>query len=64
MHDEFEISMIRELKFFVWIQINQCKNGVYNYQSKYTKDLLKKFNLEEYKVMTTLMHPTCTLDQI
>jgi hypothetical protein len=31
MHDEFEMSMMGELTFFLGIQINQCKDGVYVY---------------------------------
>jgi len=57
------MSMIGELKFFLRIQINQCKDRVYVHQTKYTKELLKKFKLEECKVMNTLMHPTCTLSK-
>jgi len=45
MQDEFEMSMMRELKFFLGIQINQCKDGVYVHQTKYTKELMKKFKL-------------------
>jgi len=63
MQDEFEMSMMGELKFFLGIQINQCKNGVYVHQTKYTKELLKKFKLEDCKVMNTPMHPTCTLSK-
>jgi len=63
MQDEFEMSMMRELKFFFRIQINQCKNGVYVHQSKYTKELLKKFKLEDCKEMNTPMLPTCTLSK-
>ena len=61
MQDEFEMSMMGELKFFHGIQINQCKDGVYVHQSKYTKELLMKFKLEDCKEMNTSMHPTCTL---
>jgi len=43
MHDEFEMSMMGELKFFLGIQINQSKDEVYVHQTKYTKELLKKF---------------------
>jgi len=39
MQEEFETSMMGELKFFLGIQINQCKDGVYVHQSKYTKSL-------------------------
>jgi len=63
MQDEFEMSMMEELKFLLGIQINQCKDGVYVHQSKYTKELLKKFKLEECKEMNTPMHPTCTLSK-
>jgi len=63
MQDEFEMSMMGELKFFLGIQINQCKYGVYVHQTKYTKELLKKFKLEDCKVMNTPMHPTCTLSK-
>ena len=47
MQDEFEMSMMGELNFFLRIQINQCKDGVYVHQSKYTKELLKKFKLDD-----------------
>ena len=63
MQEEFEMSMIGELKFFLGIQINQCKDGVYVHQSKYTKELQKKFKLEDCKEMNTPMHPTCTLSK-
>jgi len=63
MQDEFEMSMMGELKFFLGIQINQSKDGVYVHQTKYTKDLLKKFKLEDCKVMNTPMHHTCTLSK-
>lgn len=34
MQAEFEMSMMGELEFFLGIQINQCKDGVYVYQTK------------------------------
>jgi len=57
------MSMMRELKFFLRIQIVQCKDGVYVHQTKYSKELLKKFKLEDCKVMKTPMHPTCNLSK-
>jgi len=63
MQDEFEMSVMGELKFFLGIQINQCKDGVYVHQTKYTNELLKKFKLEDCKVMNTTMHSTCTLSK-
>ncbi len=63
MQDEFEMSMMGELKFFLGIQINQNKNGTYIHQTKYTKELLKKFNMEDNKPMSTPMHPTSSLSK-
>ena len=63
MQDKFEMSMMGEFKFFLEIQINQCKDGVYVHQSKYTKELLKKFKLGDCKETNTPMHPTCTLSK-
>ena len=56
---EFKVSMMREMKFFLGLQIKQTNNGIYIHQTKYVKELLKKFKLEDTKEMKTLMHPTC-----
>ena len=55
------MSMMGELKFFLGIQINQCSEGTYIHQTKYVKELLKKFQLSESKEAKTPMHPTCIL---
>ncbi|GJW29133.1 retrovirus-related pol polyprotein from transposon TNT 1-94 [Tanacetum coccineum] len=54
MHDEFEMSMMGELNFFLGLQIKQIKDGIFN-QSKYIKEMRKKFGLEDSKPMKTLM---------
>ncbi|RDY14799.1 Copia protein, partial [Mucuna pruriens] len=46
---------------FIIVQIYKEKEGTYIHQSKYIKELLKKFNLEDCKTMSTLMHPTSIL---
>lgn len=61
MQAEFEMSMMGELNFFLGIQINHNSEGSYIHQRKYTKELLKKFDLTECKIYKTLMHPSCTL---
>jgi len=63
MQDEFEMSMMGELKFFLGIQVNQFNKGVYVHQTKYTKELMKNFKLEDCKVMNTPMHPTFILSK-
>lgn len=59
MQVEFEMSMIGDLNFFIGIQINQSKDGVYVHQSKYTKELLSKLHMDDCKIMTTPMCITC-----
>ncbi|GJZ38085.1 retrovirus-related pol polyprotein from transposon TNT 1-94 [Tanacetum coccineum] len=55
MHDEFEMSMMGELNFFLGLQIKQLEDGIFFNQSKYIKEMLKKFGLEESKPMKTPM---------
>ncbi|GKA80623.1 retrovirus-related pol polyprotein from transposon TNT 1-94 [Tanacetum coccineum] len=55
LHDEFEISMMGELNFFLGLQIKQLENGIFFNQSKYVEEMLKKFGLEDSKPIKTLM---------
>nr|GEV33903.1 copia protein [Tanacetum cinerariifolium] len=55
MHDEFEMSMIGELNFFLGLQIKQMEDGIFFNQSKYIKEMLKKFRLEDFKPTKTPM---------
>ena len=55
MHDEFEMSMMGELNFFLGLQIKQLDDGIFFNQSKYIKDMLKKFGLEDSKPTKTPM---------
>jgi hypothetical protein len=54
MESEFQKPMMGELTFFLGIQVKQMKQGTFVHQVKYTKDLLKKFNIAELKPMSTL----------
>jgi hypothetical protein len=49
MANEFEMSMIGELSYFLGLQIKQMKNGTFVSQGKYIKDMLKKFGMNESK---------------
>jgi hypothetical protein len=53
--------MIGELTFFLGIQVKQTKQGTFMHQAKYTKDLMKKFNMVELKPVSTLMSSTASL---
>nr|GEX04478.1 retrovirus-related Pol polyprotein from transposon TNT 1-94 [Tanacetum cinerariifolium] len=55
MHDKFEMSMMGELNFFLGLQIKQMKDGIFFNQSKYIKEMLKKFGIEDSKPMKTPM---------
>ncbi|GKF45499.1 copia protein, partial [Tanacetum coccineum] len=55
MHDEFEMSMLGELNFFLGLQIKQIEDGIFLNQSKYIKEMLKKFGLEDSKPTKTPM---------
>jgi hypothetical protein len=56
------MSMMGELTFFLGIQVKQTKEGIFIHQDKYMKDLMKKFNMTELKLMSTLMSMAMTLD--
>ena len=62
MSEKFEMSMMSELKFFIGLQIKQTKECAFVSQTKYTKDLFKKFNMQERKGMTTPMPTSGHLD--
>jgi hypothetical protein len=47
MANKFEMSMIGELSYFLGLEIKQLKNGTFVSQSKYIKDMLKKFGMED-----------------
>ncbi|GJV75295.1 pentatricopeptide repeat-containing protein [Tanacetum coccineum] len=55
MHDEFEMSMMGELNFFLGLQIKQMEDDIFFNQSKYIKEMLKKFGLKDSKPMKTPM---------
>jgi hypothetical protein len=62
MEKEFQMSMMGELTFFLGIQVKQMKQGTFIDQAKYTKDLMKKFNMAELKPMLTPMSMVMALD--
>lgn len=59
---EFEMLMMGELQFFLGLQIKQHKDETFIHQSKYTTDILKKFEMSDSKPMTTPMSTTTALD--
>jgi hypothetical protein len=56
------MSMMVELTFFLGIQVKQTKQGTFIHQAKYTKDLMKKFNMAELKPLSTPISTATALD--
>ena len=55
MKYEFEMSMFGEMNFFVGVQVHQLKYGIFVTHSKYIKEILKTFGLEDSKPISTPM---------
>jgi hypothetical protein len=54
--------MMGELQFLLGLQIKQSKERTFVHQAKYTKDIVRKFKMEDSKAMMTPMSTTTTLD--
>jgi hypothetical protein len=62
MTKRFEISMMGELKFFLGFQIKQLKDDTFISQTKYTNDMLNKFDMNNAKPIKTSMPSNGHLD--
>ena len=49
MSEEYQMSMMGELKFFLGLQIHQQRNDIFISQEKYLKDVLRKFGMQDCK---------------
>jgi hypothetical protein len=61
MKKEFEMSMLGELSFFLGLQISQYDKGIFVSQTKYVKEILKKFRMEDCTLVSTPMVIGCKL---
>ncbi|GKA37441.1 putative ribonuclease H-like domain-containing protein, partial [Tanacetum coccineum] len=53
MHKRFQMSSIRELTFFLGLQVKQLPEGIFISQDKYVADILKKFDFCSIRTATT-----------
>ncbi|GKA37438.1 putative ribonuclease H-like domain-containing protein [Tanacetum coccineum] len=53
MHVKFQMSSMRELTFFLGLQVRQKKDGIFISQDKYVDEILKKFGFKEVKTAST-----------
>ncbi|GJU66758.1 putative ribonuclease H-like domain-containing protein [Tanacetum coccineum] len=53
MHKKFQMSSMGELTFFLGLQVQQKKDGIFISQDKYVSEILKKFRFTEVKTAST-----------
>ncbi|GJW94029.1 putative ribonuclease H-like domain-containing protein [Tanacetum coccineum] len=61
IHKRFQISSMGELTFFLGLQVQQKKDGIFISQDKYVADILKKFDFATVKTASTPMEPNKAL---
>ena len=63
MQSRYEMSMMGELSYFLGLQVSQKIDGIFICQTKYVRDLLKKYNMEDSTPAKTPMATATKLDQ-
>ena len=63
MHNEFEMSLPGELSFFLGLHICQSNKGIFISQTKYIREILKRFGMEHCKPIITPMQTSCKLSK-
>ncbi|GJZ82329.1 uncharacterized mitochondrial protein-like protein, partial [Tanacetum coccineum] len=53
MHEKFQMSSMGELTFFLGLQVQQKKNGIFISKYKYVGEILKKFRFTYVKTSST-----------
>ncbi|GJY72282.1 putative ribonuclease H-like domain-containing protein [Tanacetum coccineum] len=61
IHKRFQMSSIGELTFFLGLQVQQKKDGIFISQDKYVADILKKFDFSTMKTASTPIEPNKAL---
>jgi len=46
MHSKFEMSLVGELNYFLGLQVKQMQDTIFISQSKYAKNIVKKFGMD------------------
>ena len=63
IQEEFEMSLMGELNYFIGLQVKQTNDGIFIRQIKYIKKIIKKFGMESSKELNTPLSPTYKLDK-
>ncbi|KAI3680791.1 hypothetical protein L6452_35567 [Arctium lappa] len=57
MVSRFQMNLIGEMNFFLGLQVKQFSTGIFINQSKYIREILRKFQMENRKPIGTPMAP-------
>ncbi|KAL8089092.1 hypothetical protein AgCh_038747 [Apium graveolens] len=63
MQSRYQMSTMRELKYFLGLQVKRNEEGPFICQSKYTRNLLKKFGMQDCSSASTHMATATKLDK-
>jgi hypothetical protein len=55
--------LLGELSFFLGLQICQSNKGIFISQTKYIREILKRFGMEDCKPIITPMQTSCKLSK-
>jgi hypothetical protein len=64
MQNEFEMSMLGEFSIFIGLHISQFEKGILISQTKYIKEMLKKFIIEDCATVNTPMVTSYKLSDV
>ncbi|KAL8088633.1 hypothetical protein AgCh_038420 [Apium graveolens] len=63
MQSRYQMSMMGELRYFLGLQVKQNEEGTFICQTKYTRNLLKKFGMQDCSSASTPMATATKLDK-
>jgi hypothetical protein len=63
MQNGFGMSLLGELSFFLGPRICQSNQGIFISQTKYIREMLKRFRMEDCKPIITPMQTSCKLSK-
>jgi hypothetical protein len=61
MQNKFYMSLFGELSLFLGLQIHHRNQGIFISQTKYIREMLKRFKMEDFKPVITPMQTNCKL---
>jgi hypothetical protein len=63
MQNEFEMSLLGEISFLLGLQIHQRNQRIFISKTKYIREMIKRFGMEDCKPVITPMQTSCRLSK-